>query len=62
MAGGSSSTETRRGAKKSQIDDLIFYSALGVVLGGRLGYILFYGLGRLVEDPLWAARVWEGGM
>ena len=48
--------------KKSQIDDLIFYSALGVVLGGRLGYILFYGLGRLVEDPLWAARVWEGGM
>lgn len=48
--------------KKSQVDDLIFYSALGVVLGGRIGYILFYGLGRLLEDPLWVLRVWEGGM
>ena len=45
-----------------QVDDLIFYSALGVVLGGRLGYIFFYGLGRLAEDPTWALRVWEGGM
>ncbi|MEE4661764.1 MAG: prolipoprotein diacylglyceryl transferase [Halieaceae bacterium] len=47
---------------REQVDDLIFYSALGVVLGGRLGYILFYGLGRLAEDPGWALRVWEGGM
>ncbi|MEM0953486.1 MAG: prolipoprotein diacylglyceryl transferase [Pseudomonadota bacterium] len=48
--------------KRAQVEDMIFYSALGVVLGGRLGYIFFYGLGRLVEDPLWALRVWEGGM
>ena len=48
--------------KREQVDDMIFYSALGVVLGGRLGYMLFYGLGRLLEDPLWGLRVWEGGM
>ncbi len=48
--------------KPGQVDDMIFFSALGVVLGGRLGYILFYGLGRLAEDPLWVLRVWEGGM
>jgi len=47
---------------RGQVDDMIFFSAVGVVLGGRIGYVLFYGLGRFVEDPLWAVRVWEGGM
>ena len=41
---------------------MVFYSAMGVVLGGRIGYVLFYGGDRLLEDPLWALRVWEGGM
>jgi phosphatidylglycerol:prolipoprotein diacylglycerol transferase len=45
-----------------QVDDLLFYVALGVVLGGRLGYILFYDLGGIVEDPVRLLRVWEGGM
>jgi len=45
-----------------QVDDLIFYGALGVVLGGRLGYVLFYGWDRFTADPVWALRVWEGGM
>jgi phosphatidylglycerol:prolipoprotein diacylglycerol transferase len=31
-------------------------------LGGRFGYILFYGFERLLDDPMWALRVWEGGM
>ena len=44
------------------VDDLIFYAAVGIILGGRLGYILFYGLDRLIVDPAWALRVWEGGM
>lgn len=48
--------------QRGQVDDLIFYCALGVVLGGRIGYTLFYGLGQLAEDPTWALRVWEGGM
>lgn len=44
------------------LSDLLFYIALGVILGGRLGYVVFYGFDRLVDDPLWALRVWEGGM
>ncbi len=48
--------------KRAQVDDLIFYGALGVVLGGRLGYTLFYGTDQLLEDPTWILRVWQGGM
>ncbi len=44
------------------IDDLIFYGALGVILGGRVGYVLFYGLARLISDPLYLFRIWDGGM
>ena len=47
---------------RAQVDDIIFYAALGIVLGGRLGYVLFYGWDRLIEDPLWLFQVWEGGM
>ena len=45
-----------------QVDDLLFYCAVGVVLGGRLGYILFYGFNDWQEDPVRILRVWEGGM
>jgi len=48
--------------QRDQIDDLIFFAALGVVIGGRLGYVIFYGSDRLLADPLWLFRVWEGGM
>ena len=44
------------------VDDLVFYGALGAVVGGRLGYMLFYGQARLVENPLSLLMVWEGGM
>lgn len=44
------------------VSDAVFYGALGVILGGRLGYVFFYGFPRLMDDPLWALRVWEGGM
>ncbi len=44
------------------ISDLIFYGALGAVLGGRLGYILFYKLGDYLANPSSIFRVWEGGM
>jgi phosphatidylglycerol---prolipoprotein diacylglyceryl transferase len=47
---------------REQIDDLIFYAALGIVLGGRLGYALFYGWDKLADDPAWLLRVWQGGM
>ncbi len=45
-----------------QVDDLLFYVALGVILGGRLGYILFYDTASLLENPLKLLRIWEGGM
>jgi|TARA_B110000483_G_scaffold141911_1_gene169537 phosphatidylglycerol:prolipoprotein diacylglycerol transferase len=48
--------------KAEQVEDLIFYSALGVIFGGRFGYVFFYQFSRFVEDPLWLIRVWEGGM
>jgi phosphatidylglycerol:prolipoprotein diacylglycerol transferase len=46
----------------TDVDDLIFYCAVGVILGGRLGWMLFYGTERLLSDPLSAVRIWEGGM
>ena len=45
-----------------QVSDLLFYGAIGVILGGRIGYALFYGLEGVLNDPLSLLRVWEGGM
>ena len=45
-----------------QVEDLVFYGAMGVVLGGRLGYVFFYNFSEFVQHPLWLFRVWEGGM
>ena len=47
---------------EADYSDLLFFAMLGVVLGGRLGWILFYGFQNVVADPLSALRVWEGGM
>ena len=48
------------------IDDLLFYATLGVILGGRIGYILFYQLpyqwDQTMSDPISLLRIWEGGM
>jgi phosphatidylglycerol:prolipoprotein diacylglycerol transferase len=48
--------------KPADVDDLIFFAAIGVIAGGRLGWILVYGFDRLLADPLSIIRVWEGGM
>jgi phosphatidylglycerol:prolipoprotein diacylglycerol transferase len=45
-----------------QISDLIFYGALGAVLGGRIGYVLFYDFPVFLAEPLRIFKVWEGGM
>jgi phosphatidylglycerol:prolipoprotein diacylglycerol transferase len=45
-----------------QVDDLIFYAACGVILGGRIGYMLFYGFDQILDNPLNLLRIWEGGM
>jgi len=45
-----------------KVDDLIFYGTMGVFLGGRIGYTVFYNWEFVLRDPLWVFRVWEGGM
>lgn len=45
-----------------QISDFIFYCAIGVIVGGRLGYMIFYDLPNLLANPLLVFRVWDGGM
>lgn len=50
------------GWTREQADDLIFYVGVGVILGGRIGYVLFYGTTQFMQDPLSIFRVWEGGM
>ncbi len=44
------------------VDDLLFHVTLGVILGGRLGYVLFYQPGHYLANPLDALAVWHGGM
>lgn len=51
-----------RGLEVQHLDDLLFYCVLGVVLGGRLGYVIFYQTAELLRDPLYLLRIWEGGM
>jgi phosphatidylglycerol:prolipoprotein diacylglycerol transferase len=43
-------------------DDLVFYAALGIILGGRLGYVLFYNLGHYLQNPIEILKLWDGGM
>jgi phosphatidylglycerol:prolipoprotein diacylglycerol transferase len=43
-------------------DDLVFYATLGVILGGRLGYVLFYNPAQYFHHPVSILRVWDGGM
>jgi len=50
------------GFSKDQVSDLIFFGAVGVVLGGRLGYVLFYQFEAFLAQPSLLIRVWDGGM
>lgn len=50
------------GVNDNAFGDLMFYAMLGVVLGGRIGYILFYNFGEFLQQPLMLFKVWEGGM
>ena len=45
-----------------QVDDLIFYGAMGVVLGGRVGSVLFYNFDSFMANPLYLFKIWDGGM
>jgi phosphatidylglycerol:prolipoprotein diacylglycerol transferase len=52
----------RFGFNAEQVSDIIFYGALGVVLGGRIGYILFYNFSTFLNDPLVIFEIYKGGM
>ena len=43
-------------------DDMIFYAMLGIILGGRLGYVLFYNLEAYIQKPVTIFKLWDGGM
>ena len=47
---------------RRHVDDLVFYAALGIILGGRLGYVLFYNLGEYLRHPIEILKLWDGGM
>ncbi|HEX2764170.1 MAG TPA: prolipoprotein diacylglyceryl transferase [Allosphingosinicella sp.] len=47
---------------KRHADDMVFYATLGIILGGRLGYVLFYKPGLYFNDPVQILRIWDGGM
>ncbi len=48
--------------RPDQIDDLVFYGALGAVLGGRIGSVFFYNIDSFINDPLYLLKIWQGGM
>jgi len=50
------------GWTRREVEDMLFYGVLGVVIGGRLGYVLFYKPGYYVDHPLEVFAVWKGGM
>ena len=47
---------------KEQVSDLLFYIAIGVIAGGRIGYALFYNSAYYLDNPLEAFYIWQGGM
>lgn len=47
---------------RDQIEDLLTWVIIGVIAGGRFGYVLFYGSGQFADDPMSVFRIWDGGM
>lgn len=50
------------GWRPTDVDDLLTVVMLGIIIGGRLGYVLFYDLAAYIADPLEITRIWNGGM
>lgn len=47
---------------RTQVDDILVWMTIGVILGGRMGYVLFYSFDTYMSDPVRILRIWEGGM
>jgi phosphatidylglycerol:prolipoprotein diacylglycerol transferase len=54
--------QSNSGWTLEQVSDLIFYCAIGVIVGGRVGYVLFYNWHNFVAEPLSLFKIWQGGM
>ncbi len=52
----------KAGWTKDEVSDVLFTGVMGVILGGRIGYVLFYNFGAFLDSPLYLFKVWEGGM
>ena len=55
-------TENFEPIKRSDFDDLLVYLVLGIILGGRLGYVIFYNLEYYIHNSLQIFKLWQGGM
>jgi prolipoprotein diacylglyceryl transferase len=52
----------RGGGDEEAAGDFIVYGVLGVLIGSRLGHVLFYDLDKALQDPLWVLKIWTGGL
>ncbi len=59
---GVKSRRQKLGWSAEEISDIMFYAVLGIILGGRIGYMLFYGYAALADNPLLIFQLWKGGM
>ncbi|WP_294033183.1 prolipoprotein diacylglyceryl transferase [uncultured Moraxella sp.] len=55
-------TKSRTDFTAEMVSDLVFFGSVGVILGGRIGYVILYNFGEFIANPLYLFRVWEGGM
>ncbi len=55
-------TKYRSDFTTEMVSDLVFFGSMGVILGGRIGYVILYNFGEFIANPLYLFRVWEGGM
>ncbi len=55
-------TKSRADFTAEMVSDLVFFGSVGVILGGRIGYVILYNFGEFIANPLYLFRVWEGGM
>lgn len=55
-------TDTAKGFNKKDVDDILFFGAVGVILGGRLGYVVFYKFSYYIEHFNEVLKLWQGGM
>ncbi|WFF38183.1 prolipoprotein diacylglyceryl transferase [Moraxella nasibovis] len=55
-------TKKRTDFSTEMVSDLVFFGALGVILGGRIGYVILYNFSEFISNPAYLLRVWEGGM